>query len=228
MKVFDVKIDNLTMDEALDKIRDFLRDGKQHYIVLPYSEFVIRAQKDEELKKILNKADLSLCEAKGLLIMTRLAGKKIKQNIYGTDLIYEIAKLPNKIFLLGGTKDVVKKTADRLGNNISYEYGYGDLNKAIDKINKAKPEILLVALGGSAMQEKWIYNNIKKMPSVKIAIGVGGAFDFISGKIKRAPKFIQKSGTEWLWRLIIQPNRFKRITTGVFGLMKLALKEKLK
>jgi N-acetylglucosaminyldiphosphoundecaprenol N-acetyl-beta-D-mannosaminyltransferase len=66
------------------------------------------------------------------------------------------------------------------------------------------------------------------MPSVKVAIGVGGAFDFISGRIKRAPKFVQKIGLEWLWRLILQPWRIKRISLGVIGLSWLTLKKKIK
>lgn len=221
LEIFGIKIDNLTMDEALKKIRGFLKDGKQHYIVLPYSEFIVRAQKDKEFRNILNKADLCLCEGRGLWIMARLAGKKLKENIWGIDLMY---KLSGKIFLLGGGENVLKKTKERLGEKvIGFEHGYQDLDRVIDKVNKVKPEILLVGLG-SPRQEKWIYKNLNKMPSVKVAIGVGGAFDFISGRIKRAPKFIQKIGLEWFWRLILQPRRIKRIYKGVIGLSWLTFK----
>jgi len=221
MKIFNVKFDNLTMNQVLDKIKDFLKTDKQKYIVLPYSEFIVRAQKDKEFRNILNKADLCLCEGKGLLFFTGL-----KKNINGIDLIYEICKLNKKVFLLGGKKHVVEKTKEKL-NVLECEHGYQDLDKVVYKINKVKPDILLVGLG-SPKQEKWIYENLKKMPSVKLAIGVGGAFDFISGFIKRSPKFLQKIGLEWLWRLIIQPKRFKRISVGVIGLLLLTLKEKFK
>ncbi len=90
--------------------------------------------------------------------------------------------------------------------------------KLISRINNAKPDILLVAFG-APKQEKWIYENLKKMPSVKLAMGVGGSFDFISGKTKRAPLIFQKLGLEWLWRLVLEPRRIKRIynATVKFG-----------
>lgn len=223
LNILGVKINNLTLDQALEKIREFLNSNSQHYITLPYSEFIIRAQKDKRFKNILNQADLCLCESKGLQFVARFLGKKFKQNISGVDLVH---KLRGRIFLLGGKKGVTEKVKKKLNTKVvGIEHGYQDLDKVIVKINKAKPNILLVGLG-SPKQEKWIYNNLKKMPTVKVAIGVGGAFDFISGRIKRAPKLIQEMGLEWLWRLILQPWRIKRVHNGVVKLILLALKEK--
>ena len=215
--IFGVKIDNLTMDEALERIKGF--------VVLPYSEFIVRAQKDEEFRNILNSADFCLCEGKGLWLMTRFLKKPIKEPISGVDLIHN---LRGKIFLLGGKEGVAKKVKEKLDAKVvGTEHGHQDLKKVIKKINKAKPEILLVGLG-SPKQEKWIYENLAKMPSLRLAIGVGGAFDFISGRVKRAPKFLQKIGLEWLWRLILQPWRIKRVFEGVFGLFWLVVRTKVK
>lgn len=214
--IFGIKIDNLTTNEALEKIRGF--------VVLPYSEFIVKAQKDREFRDILNSADFCLCESRGLWLVAKFLGKKIKEPINGVDLIYN---LKGRIFLLGGKEGVVEKVKEKLSTEIvGIEHGYQDLDKVIEKINEKKPEILLVGLG-SPKQEKWIYENFKKMPSVKLAIGVGGAFDFISGRIKRAPKFFQKIGLEWFWRLILQPRRIKRIYNGVIKLSWLALKNKI-
>ncbi len=223
INILGVGIDNLTMDEVLEKISGF--------VVLPYSEFIVRAQKDEEFKNILNSADFCLCEGRGLQLAARFLGKKLKENIAGVDLIYKLnlesGVKNHRIFLLGGEKEVVKKAGVKLGKNVvGAEHGYQDLKKIIEKINKIEPDILLVGLG-SPKQEKWIYENLKKMPSVKIAIGVGGAFDFISGRMKRAPKFFQKIGLEWLWRLILQPWRIKRIYNGVVKFSWLILKCKI-
>jgi len=244
IEIFGIKFDNLSMEEVLEKIKGFFIDNGQHYIVLPYSEFVVRAQKDEEFRKILNEADFCLCEGRGLYLMARLLGKKLKENIFGVELIYNLVKKSeirnpksetnskfqiqnSKFFLFGGTEKVVEITAKKLGDSIiGFEHGYQDLDKVIEEINEKKPEILLVGLG-SPMQEKWIYYNLYKMPSVKLAIGVGGAFDFISGRVKRAPKIIQKIGLEWLWRLIVQPRRFQRIFIGVGGLILLTFKNML-
>ncbi len=234
--IFGVKIDNLTMDEVLEKIMGFLVDGGQHYVVLPYSEFIVRAQKDGEFRKILNEADLSLCESKGLWHILRFLGKPFKENIAGVDLICELGHRSqvagHGLFLLGGREKVVKETRENLVERypdlkiVGAENGYQDLEQVIERINEAKPDALLVGLG-FPKQERWIYKNLKKMPSVKVAIGVGGAFDFISGRTKRAPKFIQNIGLEWLWRLILQPWRIKRIPKGVIGLSYLALKSKM-
>lgn len=224
--ILGVKIDDLTMNEVLEKIGQFLKSNNQHYIVLPYSEFIVRARKEEGFRKILNEADLCLCESRGLYLAMRLMGKAIKEEINGINLIYNIcSKFPNKSFLLGGKSDVIQKAKEKLGKKIvGAEHGYQDLDKVINKINKVKSDILLVGLG-SPKQEKWIYENLEKMPSVKLAIGVGGAFDFISGRIRRAPKFLQKISLEWLWRLIRQPWRMVRIWRGVFGLSYLTLKQ---
>jgi len=228
--LFGVKIDNLDINTVLNKIGQFLNSQKQYYIVLPYSEFIINAQKDEEFKNILNKADLCLCESRGLYLVARFLNKKIKEPINGIELIYKISNnqdINQKIFLLGGRKNIVKKARNKLKSKvIGVEHGYQNLSKVIKKINKLSPNILLVAMG-SPKQEKWIFNNLNKMPSVKVAIGVGGAFDFISGHIKRAPRFLQKTGLEWLWRLIIQPKRIKRIYNGVIKLGFLTLKWKI-
>jgi len=216
IEIFGIKFDNLTMEEAMEKIRGF--------VALPYSEFVVRAQKDEEFRNILNSADFCLCEGRGLWLMARLSGKKIKEPINGVELIN---KLKGRIFLFGGEQRVVEKSKEKLGNRvIGAENGYQDFDKVIEKINIAKPDILLVGLG-SPKQEKFIYENLSKMPSVKLAIGVGGAFNFISGHIKRAPKTFQKLYLEWLWRLIVQPKRFKRILKGVGGLILLTFKNML-
>ena len=211
------KIDNLTMDEALERIKGF--------VVLPYSEFIVRAQKDKEFRNILNSADFCLCESRGLWLAARFLKKPIKETIHGVDLIYY---LRGKIFLLGGKEGVAEKVKEKLDAKVvGMEHGYQNLEKVIEKINKAKPDILLVGLG-SPKQEKWIYENLAKMPSVKVAIGVGGAFDFISGRVKRAPVFVQKISLEWLWRLALQPWRVKRIYNGVIKFGWLALKEKIK
>lgn len=100
-----------------------------------------------------------------------------------------------------------------------------DNNSTIQQINQSKPDILFVAFG-MGKQEKWIYENLSKMPSVKITMGVGGSFDFISGKIKRAPLFLRQLGLEWIYRLIQEPQRFGRIFNATVKFAYLVLKSK--
>ena len=137
-----------------------------------------------------------------------------------------------KVFLLGGFNGAGKKIKEIYPDTVIGTYE-GSPNqeydeKTIEIINKAKPNILFVAYGNPASkQEKWIARNLSRLPSVKVAMGVGGSFDFLSGQIKRAPKRMQKIGLEWLYRLVRQPKRFKRIWNAVIVFSLLILKEKL-
>ncbi len=98
--------------------------------------------------------------------------------------------------------------------------------ETLEKINKAQPDILFVAFG-MGKQEKWIYENLAKMPSVKVAMGVGGSFDFIAGKAKRAPLFLRRLGLEWLYRLVQEPKRIGRIFNATFKFIYLYFKSKI-
>ena len=143
----------------------------------------------------------------------------IPERVTGADLVWEIAKLAAErgytIYFLGGMPGVAAKTAEKLkffypNLKIAGTYaGYPGENSLADRIRVARPDILFVAFG-SPKQEKFIAENILKL-GVPIAIGVGGAFDFISGKLPRAPKIIRALGLEWLWRFCRQPKRVKRV-----------------
>lgn len=199
--ILGVKIDDVTMDEALRIVEKWIWNPGKHYIVTPNPEFIMTAQKDLEFKKILNNADLSIPDGNGL----KLSGK-IKNNISGGDLMERLVALSSEkgfvVGLFGGLNGVAEKTAECLKK----KYSGLKLNVVNEKLIPV--DILFVAFG-APKQEKWIYQNLSKLP-VKIAMGVGGAFDYMSGKVPRAPKWIRDLGFEWLFRLIIQPWRIKR------------------
>lgn len=147
----------------------------------------------------------------------------LKQRVTGTDLVQEICKKATqthlKIFLLGAAPGIAEKAAEKLqqrysGLNICGTYAGSpapeDLEVIKELINTRQPDILFVAYG-APKQEIWINQYLSQFPSIKKAIGIGGAFDFIAGKRKRAPKFMQKLGLEWLFRLGQEPSRIKRI-----------------
>ena len=188
-----------------------------------------------------------------LIFYPKYCRQILPERISGVDLIYKICqKFQNSdysIFFLGAENGVAEKTAQKLkekfpnlkiagidssvvtknnfpkatSRNVAFDYN----EKIIQKINQVKPDILFVAFG-ALKQEKWIAENLKKLSSVKLAIGVGGAFDFISGKTKRAPKFLRTIGLEWLWRFIFQPWRVKRIFTATIVFTWKVLKFKIK
>lgn len=161
----------------------------------------------------------------------------IPARLAGSDLTWDIAKMANKngkkIFLLGGAPTAAERAALVLQTKI---YGLkiagihsgnpkDDTSEMVEAINKAKVDILLVAFG-HPKQEKWLDQNMKKL-SCQLCIGVGGTFDFIAGIQKRAPKWVQNIGMEWLYRLIREPKRFPR-QTSILKFIFLVLKEKMK
>ncbi|PIQ75227.1 MAG: glycosyltransferase [Candidatus Portnoybacteria bacterium CG11_big_fil_rev_8_21_14_0_20_40_15] len=230
MYLLGVRIDNLSMQEVLEKIRGFLNDGRQHYIVTPNPEILILAQKDKEFREILNNADLSIADGVGLVRASRMLGEPLKERVTGVDLIPGIMNyesgIRNKVFLLGGRNGVAEKIAAQWPAVVGFSEETDGM-ELFARIRQCQPDILLVALG-APRQEKWIAENLAKVPSVKVAIGVGGAFDFLSGKIRRAPVFMQKMGLEWFWRLILQPWRVGRIFNAVIIFPSMILREKIK
>ena len=145
------------------------------------------------------------------------------------------------MFLLGGIEGVADATAAVLkkyfpmlkvvgaesGGVASTDGGQTDDGHLIARINHAQPLLLFVAFG-HPKQEKWIFKHLDQLPSVKVAIGVGGSFDFISGNVSRAPEVLRSLGLEWLYRLIKEPWRWKRIYTAVVVFPFLVLKQKVK
>ncbi|MBU1146002.1 WecB/TagA/CpsF family glycosyltransferase [Patescibacteria group bacterium] len=227
VNILGIQIDNLKKAEALKIAEQFLSDGRQHYIVTPNPEMAVAAQKDEYFLEILNKADLSVPDGFGLILASRYLRRPLLEKIHGVDLMLDICRLAEQknysVYLLGGKEGIAKKTAENLLKKfpklrIAGAESGGIINEQQlatnnQQLNFTRPDILFVAFGAEK-QEKWIVQNLNNIPSIKIAMGVGGAFDFISGKIKRAPKWIQKIGLEWLWRLFMQPWRWKRILTA--------------
>lgn len=243
-KILDVRIDSLTIEEALQRIEGFLKDNQPHYIVTPNPEFLVRAQEDEEFKEILNQADLAVPDGVGLILAARFLGQPFKQRITGTDLMEKICQRAVqkkwRVFLFGGEKGAAEKAADNLKNKYPgleiqpKDALIGTVPPSLGTVPKfrgtvptnaslGRSSILFVALG-APKQEKWIVDNLEKMPWVKVAMGVGGAFDFISGRVQRAPLFLQRLGLEWFWRLFCQPWRSRRIFNAVIKFPYLVIK----
>ncbi len=216
MEILGVRIDNVSMGEALEKIEKFLNDRVQHYIVTPNPDLLIKAQKDEEFRKILNKADLSVADGMGIIFASWLMGQPLKGRVVGVDLVQDL-RFKNydlRIFLLGGFNGAAQKIAQGWPAVVGFSEEV-DSAELFARINQCQPNLLLVALG-APKQEKWIAQNLAKIPSVKVAIGVGSAFDLLSNQIKRAPRFFQTLGLEWLWRLFREPRRFKKAWRSAF------------
>jgi len=202
--------------------------GQKPFIATPNPEILLLARKDAQFRIILNSADINKPDGTGLKLGAKLRGKKLKYRLTGTDLMGHLAKMAEKkgsgTYFLGAEQGVARKAGENLkkflpglkivGAESGGKFEEWDNRVIIEHINATAPEILFVALG-QGKQEEWIFENLPKLSSVKAAIGVGGAFDFYSGKIRRAPKWMRRAGLEWLYRLFREPRRIKRILNAV-------------
>ncbi len=242
INILKIGFNNLNYDKVLEYLLVILEKGdKNRYFVTPNPELLIIASRDNSYRKILNSADLALPDGAGVVWASKLLGRPLGHRLAGADLMEnvcrDVAARPITVGFLGGGPGIAEKTSECLrqkypGLKVLLTYGGNPDNKTLELIKKEtrkkngdkKIDILFVAFG-SPKQEIWIADNLKDLPA-KLTIGVGGAFDFVSGKIKRAPLWIRKFGLEWIFRLIIQPWRIKR-QASLINFVFLVLKEKL-
>lgn len=221
-EVLGVKIDNVSYKESLHKIKDLVEKGRfgtPGYLVKPNAEIISYAQNDKEFKAILNSAGLATADGIGLLLAFRIIGNRLKERVGGPELMESILEVAAQngysVFFLGSRPHVVEKLVKVVKSRFpklkisGFHHGYFEKDtRIIERITKSKPDILFVALG-FPKQEKWISGNLKKI-QVPLSVAEGGSFDFISGEVRRAPKWMRSMGLEWLFRLIVQPSRIKR------------------
>lgn len=219
-------IDPLTREEAIGRLHAILREGKQRHVMTPNSEMLVAAFSDDHFRSVINASDLNLPDSQGIVWMARLTGQRIPERVAGVDAVIALCSdlsSDHSVFLLGAGEGVAAKAAQALKEknphlNIAGTFSGSpkkeDSAAIIKRINDAKPHLLLVAYGAPA-QDMWIAEHLSQMPSVRVAMGVGGTFDFIAGTAKRAPKIMQSLGLEWAWRLLLQPSRLPRILTAV-------------
>lgn len=221
-KILGTSFHVVTLNEAVKRIVSFLEKDKKSIVVTPNPEIVMQVKKDESLKKIINSADLSVADGIGIVLASKLLKGKIKERVAGYDLLQalflKLKETDKTFYFLGGEQDVAENAAKKMRkkhkglNVLGHHSGFFDASEEmtlLNEINTLSPDILLVGLG-APKQEKWIYANMDKI-NAKVFIGVGGSFDVMSGRARRAPIFFQKLGLEWLYRLFKEPKRIKRM-----------------
>lgn len=224
VRILGIDIDNINIDEAGNLTKELIEKSNKtcKVVVAPNTEFIMMAQKDEEFYRILQNADLATPDSVGVMIGGKLQKKPFKQRIPGQSYFRKILEIGEKegwsFYMLGGKDEVPKLATENIKkiypnlNVVGYHEGFFEKDseeKVIEEINNLQPNVLFVAMG-APLQEKWINKNKDKL-KVDIAAGQGGTFDYEAGKIKRAPQIVQKLCIEWLWRLILQPSRIKRM-----------------
>ena len=237
---FSVNLDLYSMEETLEEISEYIKNRIPiQHVVVNVSKLVY-AQKDEQLRNIINACPIINVDGAGVILGAKMLGINIPHRVTGIDLMEELVKYSSqngyRVFFFGAKENVNKAVVDH------YLAKYPDLQVAgrrngyyteqeeasvVDEMKKSNADILFVAMG-SPKKEMFLGKYSKDL-NIPFTMGVGGSFDVVTGKVKRAPLWVQNMNCEWLYRLIQEPRRmWKRyfVTNGLFLLM--IIKEKLK
>jgi N-acetylglucosaminyldiphosphoundecaprenol N-acetyl-beta-D-mannosaminyltransferase len=227
--VLGVRVDRVTREQALERIERMIalrRDGdatqRCQQVVTVNTEFVMAAQRNSEFREAINRAALAVADGIGIVWASYPGRAHVPERITGTDTVEALAKrcaaAGYRMYLLGAAPGVAEQAAARLraiapGLVIAGTYAGSpapeEEDAIVERIRAAEADVLCVAYGAPA-QDLWIYRNLARLP-VAVAMGVGGAFDFLSGRQRRAPRIMQRVGLEWLYRLYREPWRWKRM-----------------
>jgi len=225
-----VAFDNLTLRETVDRIEEMIASRLPHYVATANVDFLALARRDEQLQRILLNAPLVLCDGTPLVWASRLFGNTLPERVAGADVMPELIRLAARknyrLFFLGATEEVNACAIAKLRLEFpSIEISHfsppfrplseKDNAEIVRRIRASKPDMLFVAFG-CPKAEKWIAKHYHEL-SVPVAMGVGATIDFLAGRVKRAPHWMQHSGTEWLYRLSQEPRRlFKRYANDLW------------
>jgi N-acetylglucosaminyldiphosphoundecaprenol N-acetyl-beta-D-mannosaminyltransferase len=232
--ILGVPIDNLSMDEVMRILEDQITEGGFHQVATANVDFLIQSIHDDELREILCRCNLVLPDGMPLIWASRLMGRALKERVTGADLVPRLAELSARrgyrVFLLGAEEESSARAAAWMearypGMCIAGRYSpefkpleQMDHQEILRRIEAARPDILLVAFG-NPKQEKWLAMHRHRL-NVPLCIGIGASLDFLSGKVTRAPKWMQASSLEWAFRLYQEPARLaKRYLGNAVGLL---------
>jgi N-acetylglucosaminyldiphosphoundecaprenol N-acetyl-beta-D-mannosaminyltransferase len=220
LRIGEIWIDGVTFDGALERIDELIARGEGGSVFTPNVDHVVNAGRVDKLRAAYAACSLSLVDGQPLVWASRLLGAPLPEKVSGSDLVPRLLERAvarrHRVYLLGGAAGVAEAAADLLqrrgvevagfdGGRISLDPAPGEDDALVERISAARPDLLLVALG-SPKQEVWIHRcGARLRPAVCVA--VGAALDFITGRVKRAPRWMQKAGLEWLYRLGSEPRR---------------------
>jgi len=223
VKILGVRVDSTSLKEVLNIVAQRIVRGQKTVIFTPNPEFLVFARENPWFKRLLNSADILLPDGIGLVLAAKILGKPLKGRVAGADLVEELLKLADKkgwrVGVVGARRGIKEEQQQQL-EILQKKYPRAKIfllenmrsgqegEKISSKDNFSVWEIIL-ACQGMGKQEKWIRENLNKIPGL-VFIGAGGSLDFLTGFAPRAPLFIRKIGFEWFFRLLAQPWRWRR------------------
>jgi N-acetylglucosaminyldiphosphoundecaprenol N-acetyl-beta-D-mannosaminyltransferase len=225
VKVLGVRVHDLSTDDLCARIAFLVRSGRQAVVANANVNAMNIACKMEWFREFLNRSDTVFCDGYGVIFGARLLGRKLWHRNTYAELMWFLAEMAQEndfsLFFLGAAPGVAEQAADRLRSRyprlriVGVFHGFfektaggKDNENVIERINAHRPDILIVGFG-MPMQEKWLLENLSRL-AVKVAMPGGASFDYMSGRMKRAPRWMTNHGLEWLGRLLIEPRRLWR------------------
>jgi N-acetylglucosaminyldiphosphoundecaprenol N-acetyl-beta-D-mannosaminyltransferase len=226
IQILGCRLDLIDADIATEKIFQYVQNSKKGdagaaQVVTLGTEMVVYAQRDKRFRDIINSSALSLCDTVGLLTVARKRGAELQERVTGVELIEHLcaraAREHVSVFLLGGAEGTAIEAAQKLQvrypelNIVGIRNGYFSDNESAAvraEIRASSAQLLFVGLG-FPRQEFWIAENLERTGAA-VGIGIGGSFDAISGRVRRAPQAWRRLNLEWLYRLLKEPRRWRR------------------
>ena len=230
VSVLGLPIQNVTMDEAMKDVTAFLDQRESKIVVTPNAEILQLFSKDSAVKEALLKADYVIPDGIGVIIAAKRLGTPLKEKVAGVDLGTKLLKVcaetGKKVFFLGGKPGVAEQAKEKLlaqyptiqivGTRDGY-FKAEDEAQIVEEINASQADMLFVCLG--APKQEMFMANHKQDLKIGVMLGLGGTLDIIAGNLKRAPRWMITCRMEWLYRLIKEPRRFKRMISLPFFLL---------
>ncbi|WP_241148037.1 WecB/TagA/CpsF family glycosyltransferase [Lacinutrix jangbogonensis] len=229
------------MRETLNIVDHTISKGDQLHHVVVNAGKIVAMQSDLQLRESVNESDLINADGQAVVWASKVLKKPLKQRVAGIDLMVNLVELAHKknykVFFFGAKENVVKAVVDKYVDQYSlnivagYRNGYFKKDEEQDiarEIANSGANILFVAIS-SPTKENFLYENKELLKKVNFVMGVGGSFDVVSGKVRRAPLWMQNSGLEWFYRFAQEPKRmWKRYLVGNSKFIALVLKERFK
>lgn len=230
IEILKVRIDSLTVDRLHERIENIIKSEHRAIIAYVNIHALNLAYQQIWLRRFLNQSDVNLCDGAGVILAGRLLGHRIPERITYADWMWQLAQYATErgftFFFLGSKPGVAQKAGEKLSQRypalklVGCHHGYFDKTmhcqeneKVVRLINDAHPDILTVGFG-MPLQERWLMENWERLDA-RIALTGGAVFDYLSGELPRAPRWMTDHGLEWLGRLMIEPKRlWKRYLIG--------------
>lgn len=216
-EILGVNVDCFTMQQAVEKIDALIKNKTPSIVATANAEMLMFANSDAELKNILNGAAMVTADGAGTVWAARHLGYEMPERVAGVDLVTNLFSKGYKFYFFGAAEGVAEIAAENVKKNFNANivgtrngfFTAEEIPQILDDINTSNADILLAALG-VPKQEKFLAANLSKL-KIPVSIGVGGTLDVLAGKVKRAPRWMQRAKLEWLFRALLQPSRAGRL-----------------